>query len=68
MESSSFEIGRETSFVYHGKERTGVVENVTDSCVTLAVPAIDYGGNDSIELTFRSFRFDKIFPRGWDHV
>lgn len=74
MDKSSFEIGRETSFVYHGKERRGVVEKIGETAVTLAVAAIDYedvNGPEhvpSVELTYRSFRFDKIFPRGWDHV
>lgn len=65
MDSSSFVIGTETSFVYHGKERSGVVEKVSDTCVTLAVPCLDYETGStrvvpSVELTYRSFRFDKI--------
>jgi hypothetical protein len=74
MDSSNFEIGRETSFVYHGKERSGIVEKVGETAVTLAVPAIEYDELGpvrtlaSVELTYRSFRYDKIYPRGWDHV
>jgi hypothetical protein len=73
MDKNSFEIGRETSFVYHGKERNGVVEKVGETAVTLAVPLCDYEIGayypvPTVELTYRSFCYDKIFPHGWDHV
>jgi hypothetical protein len=62
MDKSSFEIGTQASFLYHGTQREGTVEVVTDTFVTLklAPPGWQNVGNVEDQPTHKSFSYHKI--------
>jgi hypothetical protein len=62
MDKSSFEIGTQASFLYHGEQREGIVEKVTDTCVTLKLSPVGWQSTANVEeqKPYKSFRFDKI--------
>lgn len=63
MYKTRFQIGTWASFTYHGKQREGTVEKVTDTYVTLKMPPKGWTSTQTPEENeppFKSFSFDKI--------
>jgi hypothetical protein len=62
MDKTSFEIGTQASFIYHGKERDGIVEVVADTFVTLKLAPSGWQNTGNVEdqPTHKTFSYYKI--------